>query len=399
MDVILCFGVILALAFNFVNGLNGAGNSIATIVATRALKPLYALLLAALCNIAGPFLLTTAIAKTIGTGIIQPYAMTPVVIIIALLCGIFILGLLTAKGFPISASNTLIGCMVGASIASYGISGVIWPPPEMVKGVILAGFSGALCIALLFTLLAILIHNSIRLFAIAGVIIGFSLTIVGLMITGSLVVSGILAIIIFVVISPTLGFTAGFTLDMVVAYLFRFSRQSTRNRIFYPLQIIAGSLQALSNGANDGLHAVGVIAALFIAEGITSGFTAPSWVMITSAVAIGLGTVFGGWNVITKMAKGITRIRPYQGFCASTAGGLIISGLTLSGIPTSSTHIISGSIAGVGATRGKTAVDWNVIRGIVTAWIVTFPVSISVSMIVVLIFSELLKISSFIIRF
>jgi PiT family inorganic phosphate transporter len=108
-------------------------------------------------------------------------------------------------------------------------------------------------------------------------------------------------------------------------------------------------------------------------------FSAPLWVMAVSALAIGLGTVFGGWNVITKMAKGITRIRPYQGFCASTAGGLVISALTLSGIPTSSTHIISGSIVGVGATRGKNSVDWKVVRDIVTTWIVTFPLAVSAS--------------------
>jgi inorganic phosphate transporter, PiT family len=389
MDVILYFGVILALAFNFVNGLNGAGNSIATVVATRALKPLYALILAAVCNIAGPFLLTTAIAKTIGTGIIEPSALTSQVIIIALLCGIFLLGILTAKGFPISASNTLIGCMVGASLASSGLSGVIWPSEEMVLGVLISGFFGALCVSILFLLLAYAIHGSLRLGVVAGAIIGFSLTIVGLMLTGGIIVNGLLAIIIFVVISPTLGFTVGFILDIIVSYIFRFSRQSSRNRIFYPLQIISGSLQALSNGANDGLHAVGIIAVLFIAEGVTTEFSTPFWVIGTSAVAIGIGTVFGGWNVITKMAKGITRIRPYQGFCASTAGGLIISGLTLSGIPTSSTHIISGSIVGVGATRGKTAVDWTVIRGIVTAWIVTFPLSISVSIGVFFLISHL----------
>lgn len=124
---------------------------------------------------------------------------------------------------------------------------------------------------------------------------------------------------------------------------------------------------------------MGIIAALFIAGGLAEDFSAPFWVMAASALAIGAGTVFGGWNVITRMAKGITRIRPYQGFCASTAGGLVISALTISGIPTSSTHIISGSIVGVGATRGKNAVDWNVVRDIVTTWIVTFPLAVTTS--------------------
>ena len=389
MDVILGFGIILALAFNFVNGLNGAGNSIATIVATRALKPLHALILGAVCNIAGPFLLTTAIAKTIGTDVINISVLTPGVIIIALLTGIFLLGILTAKGFPISASNTLVGCLVGASLAYAGLPGVIWPSYDMIAEVMLAGFFGAISGSIIVGLSALVIHGSARLGSIIGAILGFSLTIVSLMITGELIVSGLLAILIFVVISPTLGFIGGFVLDIIVSNIFRFSRQSSRNRIFFPLQIITGAMQAVSNGANDGMHAVGVIAALFITEGLTNDFYAPSWVIGASALAIGIGTLFGGWNVITKMAKGITRIRPYQGFCASTSGCMVISGLTLAGIPTSSTHIISGSIVGVGATRGKTAVDWNVIRGIVTAWIVTFPLSISVSTGVFLIITRL----------
>jgi PiT family inorganic phosphate transporter len=203
--------------------------------------------------------------------------------------------------------------------------------------------------------------------------------IVSLMGVGALEVSGLLAIFIFIVISPTIGFLGGFFLDILVSYIFRFSRQSTRNKIFFPLQVVAGGIQAIGHGANDGLHAVGIIAALFIAGGLAEDFSAPFWVMAASALSIGAGTVFGGWNVITRMAKGITRIRPYQGFCASTAGGLVISALTISGIPTSSTHIISGSIVGVGATRGKNAVDWNVVRDIVTTWIVTFPLAVTTS--------------------
>ncbi len=379
MEFIIIFGISLALLFNFVNGLNDAGNSIATIVATRALRPLYALIMAAVCNIAGPFLLTTAIAKTIGTGVVQAGALTPVTLVIALFCGVLLLSILTAKGFPISASHALIGCMVGSSIAAFGLSTVIWPSLLMLQSVAMSGFVGALCGGVCLSIIFWILKGPVKLGAVAGAVGGFSLMIVSLMGVGALEVSGLLAIFIFIVISPTIGFLGGFFLDILVSYIFRFSRQSTRNKIFFPLQVVAGGIQAIGHGANDGLHAVGIIAALFIAGGLAEDFSAPFWVMAASALSIGAGTVFGGWNVITRMAKGITRIRPYQGFCASTAGGLVISALTISGIPTSSTHIISGSIVGVGATRGKNAVDWNVVRDIVTTWIVTFPLAVTTS--------------------
>lgn len=379
MEFIIIFGISLALLFNFVNGLNDAGNSIATIVATRAVRPLYALILAAVCNIAGPFLLTTAIAKTIGTGVVQAGALTPVTLVIALFCGVLLLSILTAKGFPISASHALIGCMVGSSIAAFGLSTVIWPSLLMLQSVAMSGFVGALCGGVCLSIIFWILKGPVKLGAVAGAVGGFSLMIVSLMGVGALEVSGLLAIFIFIVISPTIGFLGGFFLDILVSYIFRFSRQSTRNKIFFPLQVVAGGIQAIGHGANDGLHAVGIIAALFIAGGLAEDFSAPFWVMAASALSIGAGTVFGGWNVITRMAKGITRIRPYQGFCASTAGGLVISALTISGIPTSSTHIISGSIVGVGATRGKNAVDWNVVRDIVTTWIVTFPLAVTTS--------------------
>lgn len=379
MEFIIIFGIFLALLFNFVNGLNDAGNSIATIVATRAVRPLYALILAAVCNIAGPFLLTTAIAKTIGTGVVQAGALTPVTLVIALFCGVLLLSILTARGFPISASHALIGCMVGSSIAAFGLSTVIWPSLLMLQSVAMSGFVGALCGGVCLSIIFWILKGPVKLGVVAGAVGGFSLMIVSLMGVGALEVSGLLAIFIFIVISPTIGFLGGFFLDILVSYIFRFSRQSTRNKIFFPLQVVAGGIQAIGHGANDGLHAVGIIAALFIAGGLAEDFSAPFWVMAASALAIGAGTVFGGWNVITRMAKGITRIRPYQGFCASTAGGLVISALTISGIPTSSTHIISGSIVGVGATRGKNAVDWNVVRDIVTTWIVTFPLAVTTS--------------------
>ncbi|MCA1915357.1 inorganic phosphate transporter [Methanospirillum hungatei] len=391
MEFIIIIGIFLALLFNFVNGLNNAGNSIATIVATRALRPLYALILAAVCNIAGPFLLTTAIAKTIGTGVVKAGAVTPGTLVVALFCGVLLLGILTAKGFPVSSSHTLIGCMVGSSIAAFGFSTVIWPSLLMLQSVAMTGFVGALCGGVYLSIVFWMLKGPVRLGAVAGAVGGFSLMVVSLMAIGILQVSGLLAIFIFIVISPTIGFLVGFFLDILVSYIFRFSRQSTRNKIFFPLQVLTCGAQAIGQGANDGLHAVGIIAALFIVGGLSDEFSAPFWVMAASAFALGVGTVFGGWNVITKMAKGITRIRPYQGFCASIAGGLVISALTITGIPTSSTHIISGSIVGVGATRGKNAVDWKVVRDIITAWIVTFPLAVAASALFYLAYSFLLQ--------
>ncbi|NLV25650.1 MAG: inorganic phosphate transporter [Methanomicrobiales archaeon] len=388
MEFIFIFGIFLALLFCFINGVNDAGNSIATIVATRALKPLYALILAAVCNFAGPFVLTTAIAKTIGTGLIIPGILTPDVLVIALVSVVIILVLLTLRGFPVSASHALIGSMTGSSVAAAGISVIIWPGIDVILTVLLAGTIGALCGSLYLSFLFWVLKGQIKYGALSGAIGGFSLSIIVLMTLGYVKISGILSIFLFIVISPTIGFLSAYLLDVVVSYIFRHSRQSTRNRIFFPLQVVTGGLQAMGHGANDGMHAVGVIVALFIAGGLQIGFDAPTWIILAAAIAIGTGTIFGGWNVITKMAIGITRIRPYQGFCASTAGGLVISSLTLAGIPTSSTHIISGTIVGVGATRGIKAVDWSIVRGIVTTWIVTFPFAFFLSALLFLAFGS-----------
>lgn len=391
MELIIIIGILLALLYNFVNGLNNAGNSVATIVATRALRPFHALILAALCNIAGPFLFTTAIARTIGTGVIKSSALIPETLVVALFCTIFLLVIFTAEGFPISASHALIGSMAGSSLAAFGFSSIIWPSAGMIHDVAMAGLAGAAVGALCLSVIFRILNGPAWLGAAAGAVGGFSVIIVTLMAAGSLKITGLLAIFVFLVVSPVIGFLAGFLLDILVSYIFRFSRQSTRNRIFHPLQIITGGIQAAGRGANDGLHATGVIAALFIAGGLADGFYAPAWVVAASALAVGTGTIFGGWNVTTRIAKGITRIRPLQGFCASAAGGLVITSLTITGIPTSSTHIISGSIVGVGATRGKNSVDWKVVREIVTTWIITFPLAVTISALFYIIVSILLK--------
>jgi inorganic phosphate transporter, PiT family len=162
---------------------------------------------------------------------------------------------------------------------------------------------------------------------------------------------------------------------VLISHLFKNSRQNRMKRIFSPLQIVACLFQATSHGANDGMHAVGVITALLVAGGILTVFAVPTWVLLLSAIAIGLGTCFGGWKVVDRMAKGITKIRPYQGFCAGTAGSTTLALVTMQGIPVSSNHVISGAIVGVGATRGKNAVRWKVVQEMMTAWVITIPLA------------------------
>ena len=163
-------------------------------------------------------------------------------------------------------------------------------------------------------------------------------------------------------------------------------------RIFQPLHVLACLIQATAHGANDGQHAVGVITALLVSSGVLLTFAVPDWVLLSSAIAIGLGTCFGGWRVVDKMAREITKIRPYQGFCAATASSAILVAVTHWGIPVSSTHAINGAIVGVGATRGKSAVQWRVVREMVTAWIITIPLAVVVAYVMYFIVEFFLRI-------
>jgi PiT family inorganic phosphate transporter len=173
------------------------------------------------------------------------------------------------------------------------------------------------------------------------------------MLLGLIHITGILAIVLFIFISPVIGMVGAFIFDIIISHLFGHSRQDRMKRIFQPLHVLASLIQATAHGANDGQHAVGVITALLVSSGMLMTFDIPAWVILTSALAIGLGTCFGGWQVVDKMGKGITKIRPYQGFCAATASSALLVAVTAGGIPVSSTHAINGSIIGVGATRGR----------------------------------------------
>lgn len=390
MDLIILSGIILALALNFVNGLNDASRSIATVVATKALSAWKITLASGLCNMIGPFIFTTAVATTIGTGLLEPSGITPLSILAAMVASIVLVFGATKGGIPLSSSHALVGALLGAGLAAGGLSALV---PLSLPSILLSlyyGFLGAVIGAIGLGILAYWLGEDWKLSLFIGAVAGFSLAIPILMMTGILVLSGIYVIVLFIIVSPVFGGVAAFLLDLLVTHLFGHSKQKRMKRIFQPLQVAASLFQAASHGANDGLHAVGVITALLLSAGILSSFEIPMWVMVTSAVAIGLGTCCGGWQVVEKMAKDITKIRPYQGFCAATSGSIILAQVTSFGIPISSTHVISGAIIGVGATRGKNEVRWEVVREMMKAWVITIPLAMGFAFILYLIMAPFL---------
>ncbi|MFA6364004.1 anion permease [Methanoregula sp.] len=375
IDPVIVFGIVLALALNFLNGLADAAQGVATVVATRALSPVKAVFLTGVCNMAGPFIFTTAVAATIGTAIVNPDAMTPQTIIIAMLASTALVFCATRVGLPLSSSHALIGGLIGASVAAFGLSAVIYPAVSVIADTFVWGLIGAVVGAIIVGGIAAALDGDIRLAILIGAICGAGLAVPILMVLGVLKITGLFAVVLFIFISPVLGATTAFLFDVLISHLFKNSRQNRMKRIFSPLQIVACLFQATSHGANDGMHAVGVITALLVSAGLLSTFAVPTWVLLLSAIAIGLGTCFGGWKVVDRMAKGITKIRPYQGFCAGTAGSSTLALVTMQGIPVSSNHVISGAIVGVGVTRGKNAVQWKVVREMMTAWVVTIPLA------------------------
>jgi PiT family inorganic phosphate transporter len=379
MDILIIFGILLALLLNFVNGLNDASHSIATVVETKALSPWKASISSALANFIGPFIFTTAVAATIGTELVVPGALTPASLIVAMLASILLVFIATHIGLPLSSSHALIGGILGAGVAAFGLDALILPPAAMVEQLVFYSLIGAIAGALFLGVLAFWLKEAVKPAFLLGAIFGISVTIPLMMMTGVFVLTGILAIVVFIFISPIIGFFTAFLFDLLVSHLFRYSRKNRMKRIFQPLQVVASLFQAAGHGANDGQDAVGVITALLLAGGVISSFVVPPWVVITSAAAIALGTSFGGWKVINKLAKEITKIRPYQGFCAATSGGAVLAMVTGYGIPVSSTQVMSGSIVGVGATRGVKAVKWEVPRQMLEAWVITIPLAFAVS--------------------
>ena len=318
-QVIIYGSIAIALFFDFVNGFHDSANSVATVIGTKVLKPIHAVGIAALANFAGPFIFGTAVAATVGKGIIQPEFST-VYVILAGLIGAIVWDLITWYfGLPSSSSHALIGGLVGSAL--------------------IAGGSNAI------------------------------------------VLSGIQKTLIFMVVSPVAGFLAAFAIAIAIMYFFRKTSNSKVNKVFGKLQIASSTFFSLTHGANDGQKTMGVITALLIAGGLlqSKSFVIPSPVIILAASAISLGTFFGGWRIIKTMAFRLTDLKPYQGFCAETGGGAILASMALFGIPVSTTHAIAGSVMGVGATRRLSAVRWGVGKRMVYAWIITIPASAAIA--------------------
>ena len=322
IEIAVYSAISAALFFDFVNGFHDSANSIATVVGTRVLRPLYAVVIAAVANFAGPFIFGTAVAATVGKGIIQP-SFSTVDVIFAGLIGAIIWDLITWYfGLPSSSSHALIGGLIGSALLAGG--------------------------------------------------------------TSALVFSGIEKTLSFIVVSPTLGFVCAFGIALLVMYFFRNHTSSHVNRIFGRLQICSSIFFSLTHGANDGQKTMGVITALLIAGGMldSHSFVVPIEVVLGAAFAIALGTFFGGWRIVKTMAFRLTNLRPFQGFCAETGGGVILTSMAWFGIPVSTTHAIAGGIMGVGATKRLSAVRWGVGKRIVYAWIITIPASAAVAALV-----------------
>ena len=310
---ILIFLIVVALAFDFLNGLHDAANSIATIVSTRVLSAKWAVIWAAFFNFIAFLFFGTSVAKMVGSGIIDPHVISDRLIFGAL-GGAITWNLLTWwAGIPSSSSHALIGGLVGASIAKVGGLGAIkWA--------------------------------------------GLSKTAAG------------------IVVSPTMGFILALLLVLVVSWLFVRSSPFFADKVFRKLQFVSAALYSLGHGGNDAQKTMGIIAALLFAHGVTGKpGDIPFWVVITCQMAMGLGTLFGGWRIVHTMGSKITRLTPMQGFCAETGGAIMLFMATHIGVPVSTTHTITGAIVGVGASRRVSAVRWGVAKDIVTAWIVTLP--------------------------
>jgi PiT family inorganic phosphate transporter len=285
----------------------------------------------------------------------------------------------TRAGIPLSSSNAIVGGLLGAGVAGYGLSVIILPGPEMVAGVAFYGLLGAGAGAAVLGAVTRALGENVWSGIPVGAVCGAAVTVLFLMVFGVIHLSGLLAVVLFIIISPIFGMVAAFLIDISYVRLFMHSRQDRMKRFYQPLHVLACLLQATAHGGNDGQNSVGLITALLVASGILAGFVIPLWVSLIVALAIGFGTCFGGWKVVDKMAKGITKIRPYQGFCAATASSGTLVMVTLLGIPVSSTHAINGAIVGVGVTRGKNAVQWKAVREMVLAWIITIPLAFTCS--------------------
>ena len=304
--------IIIALAFDFLNGLHDAANSIATVVSTRVMRPQHAVAMAAFFNFIAFVIFGSHVAQTIGTGIISADVIDPRVVFGALM-GAIIWNIITwAGGIPSSSSHALVGGLVGAGTAKVGLNAIVW--------------------------------------------------------------GGLVKTTAAIVLSPLTGFTLAMLLFLFVSWLFVRYTPFAVDRYFRRLQLVSASLYSIGHGGNDAQKTMGIITVLLYSQGYLGGeFHVPTWVMLSCYAMMGLGTLVGGWRIVHTMGSRITRLRPFQGFCAETGGAITLFAATELGIPVSTTHTITGCIIGVGTARRVSSVRWSVANNIVVAWILTIP--------------------------
>jgi inorganic phosphate transporter, PiT family len=308
--------ILIALVFDYINGFHDAANSIATVVSTRVLSPGKAVIWAAFFNFVAAFTFGTAVARTVGAGMID-IDVVSFAVIFGGLAGAIIWDLVTWYfGLPTSSSHALIGGYAGAAVAK-------------------AGF-------------------------------------------GALVPAGWTKTILFIFLSPIIGLTLGFGLMIAILWLFRWTPPSRVDRTFRRLQLLSAAFFSLNHGANDAQKTMGIITGVLFAAGYIQKFDVPFWVVLSAHAAIGLGTLAGGWRIIHTMGSKITKLQPVGGFAAETGAALSVLIATQTGVPVSTTHAITGSIVGVGATRRLSAVRWGVAGQIVWAWILTIPMAFTI---------------------
>jgi PiT family inorganic phosphate transporter len=314
--LVLLIGI--ALAFDFINGLHDAANSIATVVSTRVLSPQLAVLWAAFFNFVAFLFIGLHVAETIGKGIIDPAIVDPAVVFGAL-SGAILWNVLTWYfGLPSSSSHALVGGLVGAGTAKAGL--------------------------------------------------------------GAIISSGVIKTAVFIFAAPVLGMIMAILMVVLTSWLFKPVPAKSADTVFRRLQLVSSAAYSIGHGANDAQKTMGIITVLLFSTGYLHGeFHVPFWVVIAAQIAMGLGTLMGGWRIVHTMGSKITRLTPHQGFSAETGGAIMLFGATAFGIPVSTTHTITGCIMGVGAARRLSAVRWGVAGNIVLAWIVTIPAAAGIA--------------------
>ena len=311
--------ILVALAFDFLNGLHDAANSIATVVATRLISPVKAVLFAAFFNFAAYFLTIAipelhAVAETIGKGLIDKELVTPGVIFGALVGAMFWNVVTWLKGIPSSSSHALVGGLIGAGVAHAGVEGIQW--------------------------------------------------------------TGLNKTLLAIVLSPTIGMFLAMLVMLASSWALHRATAANAERSFRALHLVSSALYSTSHGLNDAQKTMGIITVLLYSTGYLQGeFEVPHWVAIACYIAIALGTLTGGWTIIETMGSRITKLSQHQGFSASIAGSAVVFTASTLGIPVSTTHTITGSIIGAGVARRASAVRWGIARNVVTAWLITIPAS------------------------